>query len=109
MALSTASLKAVDGLSLTAGGVLSTEAGTEKAILSTHGGVILAPGDGISNAGAFSAEGGDLATTSGGFISNTGLVPAQGTRCNGAHGRREGSGGWGERGRQGRRWRCGVT
>src|SRR3546814_13660202 len=59
MALSTASLKAVDGLSLTAGGVLSTEAGTEQAILSTHGGVILAAGDDISNAGAFSAEWGD--------------------------------------------------
>src|SRR3546814_13280508 len=78
MALSTASLKAVDGLSLTAGGVLSTEAGTEQAILSTHGGVILAAGDGISNAGAFSAEGGDLAITSGGFISNSGLRSEKG-------------------------------
>src|SRR3546814_17198029 len=84
MALSTASLKAVDGLSLTAGGVLSTEAGTEQAILSTHGGVILAAGDGISNAGAFSAEGGDLAITSGGFISNSGLLQAKGSLSNGA-------------------------
>src|SRR3546814_16553711 len=74
MALSTASLKAVDGLSLTAGGVLSTEAGTEQEILSTHGGVILAAGAGISNAGALSAGRGGLASTSGGGPSNSGTL-----------------------------------
>src|SRR3546814_3938138 len=47
-------------------------------------GVILAAGDGISNAGACSAEGGDLAITSGGFISNSGLLQAKGSLSIGA-------------------------
>ncbi len=77
MALVKASVRAADDLSLTAGGLLSTVAGSDQAILST-GGEIALTANGIANAGSVSAEGGDIIVKSSGSVSNSGTLQADG-------------------------------